>query len=502
MVRLSSRAFACICLAACLTASPVARGEDTASATSETKLSLDAAIRLALEKNFTIKVEAFEPIIARAAITEAWGRFDPALKGSYSGATDEAPDLADPFTGFRPSAELTKTNNGSLAIEGELPLGTNYWLGASTRNYRGTFNQQSDVYHTFTGITLTQPLLRGFGLGPSLYRVRIARTNQAISEWDYRLSVTDIITRVIYTYSDLYFAQARLKSALRSREMAAKLHRENEGRRQRGAMSEYDVLSASARVASRENSVLQATMDVQETENALKQLISDERQPALFAKTIAIEPLTMVASTSPDPIADYSYALENRPEYQLARLAIKRGDLNRRYDLNQLLPRIDATGSYGYNGIGSDFASSRQDVRSRDYAAYSAGLSISIPLTSAAERGRYRASKLRLQQAELQLQRLEQSIIVNLSTAAQEIENTRRRVDVTREARRLNEEMLQAELKRLSAGTGSTYYVLSQQEQLSSAETNEALAQVAHRKALADYDRQTGRTLEKLHIEL
>jgi outer membrane protein TolC len=62
--------------------------------------------------------------------------------------------------------------------------------------------------------------------------------------------------------------------------------------------------------------------------------------------------------------------------------------------------------------------------------------------------------------------------------------------------------MLEAELKRLRAGTGSTFDVLYQQEQLSYAEINEAAAQSDHIKALAEYDRQLGRTLATHHIEL
>ena len=465
-------------------------------------LTLEQAIQRALAKNYTIQVQAISRPIARAELTEAWGKFDVQLQGSYQSSRDEQPGLTSSLTGLRPSADITKDTTASLGLGGTLPWGMTYSVGANTENLRDTSNGLSDTYTTFAGVSLTQPLLRDAGFGSTLTQVRLARTNVAMSEWDYRRSVTDVITQVIYAYSDLYFAQLRLRSTQRSRDAAAKLYQDNKRRRDLQDMSEFDVLSASARVAGREDNVLQAESGVRATENALKQLISDERDTSLLVQNLTIEPLTNVASTAPDPAADFATALQKRPDYQLAQLAIKRGDLNRRYALNQLLPRIDANGSYGYNGIGPDFVASRQDTRSRDYAAYGAGVSVSIPLTSSAERGRYRASKLRLQQAELELQQLEQDIVVALGNAAQQVESTRRRVAVTREARRLNETMLEAELKRLRAGTGSTFSVLYQQEYLTSAEMNEALAQAAHCKALAEYDRQTGRTLEAHHIEI
>src|SRR4051794_40291921 len=57
----------------------------------ERHLSLDDAIRLALEKNKAIKVDSFSRSIARANLLEAEGRFDPALTFRRSYSEDESP---------------------------------------------------------------------------------------------------------------------------------------------------------------------------------------------------------------------------------------------------------------------------------------------------------------------------------------------------------------------------------------------------------------------------
>ena len=56
-------------------------------------LTLDDAVRLALERNPQIKVEAFGQSIARADLLTAYGRFDPALtfRRSYSEFSSLAP---------------------------------------------------------------------------------------------------------------------------------------------------------------------------------------------------------------------------------------------------------------------------------------------------------------------------------------------------------------------------------------------------------------------------
>ena len=489
--------FTCLLLPVLALAGTVSRAAEPA----EAPLTLEQAVQRALAKNYTIQVETLSRPIARAGLTEAYGKLDPSVQGSYKDTRDEQPDLANAL-GVRPLADITKETTASLALVGTLPWGMTYNVGANTENERYTSNGFADTYRTFAGVSLTQPLLRDAGFGATLVNVRLARTNLAMSEWDYRGAVTDIVTRVIYAYSDPHFAQAQLRSARRSRDLAAQLHKENTRRHEVQRMSEFDVLSASARVAAREDNVLQAEYRLVAATNALKQLISDERTPALLDQPLAIEPLNHVADAAPNPAADFANALAQRPDYQIARLNVRRGDINRRYALNQALPRVDATGSYGYNGIGTTWPDSRRDTRLRDYSAYGAGVTVSVPVTFSAERGRYRAAKLRHQQASLELQQLEQTIVVSLGNAAQQVESTRLRVAATREARARNESMLEAELKRLRAGTGSTFDVLYQQEQLSYAEINEAAAQSDHIKALAEYDRQLGRTLATHHIEL
>ncbi|MFA5264753.1 MAG: TolC family protein [Opitutaceae bacterium] len=472
------------------------------TAPEDAPLTLDQAIRLALAKNYTIRVQSYEVPIAQAAVTEALGRFDAKLSGSTNDSRDELPNLLNPLSGARPPATVTDTDTYSLALAGSIPGGLGYSIGASTTNARGTSNLFSDTYTSFAGVTLTQPLLRDFGLGTSLAQVRIARTNRAISEWDYRQTVIDTVTQVAYAYSDFQLAQAYLRSAIRSYESAQQLEKENERRFSVGERSEYDITSAKAEVASRQESVFAAQRYVSLAENAFNQLISDQKNPDLLKGRISLAPLPLDEPLRIDPAADFRTALEKRPDYLKALLSIKRGKIEKNYQLNQLLPRVDLVGSYGYNGLAGDYHNSRRDIRNQDFPSYSAGVNVTVPITSSTERGRYRAAKIRLQQAELMLERMEQDIVVQVGNAAVQLENTRKRVEATRSARELYDKLVEAEIKRLRAGTGSTFNVLYQQRYLSQAEISEAQAQSDYFKARADYDRQLGRTLEVNRIAL
>jgi outer membrane protein TolC len=466
------------------------------------KVTLNEAVQRALAKNFSIKVQGFSAAIASAGVSQALGKFDPALNGNYTYSANASPGYTDPITGQLSSAVNIKTDTYNLSVDGLLPWGMTYQLGGTTTNTRGTFNAYADNYSTFAGVTGTQPLLRNFGFGATLASIRIARANRDISAWQYRQAVIDTVTNVIFAYNDLDFAYANLRSALRSRELARELLDENEKRFKAGNVSQYDVTSANSRAASREENILFAEQGVREAENALKKLISDTRTPALLRQHLAIEELPPAPIVVVDAAADFRTALDKRPDYQQARLGLRRDHLNARLQRNQLLPRLDLVGSYGYNGYAGDFNVTRDQIQHKDYNAYSYGVVLSVPLTFTTERARLRAARLQERQSETIQEQTEQTIVVLVGNAAAQIETVQKRIQATRQARELAQATLDSDVKRLRAGQSNTFFVAQQQEILSLAEVNEARAQSDYHKALADYDRQLGVTLEKLNISI
>lgn len=466
-------------------------------------LTLHDAIQRALAKNYFIQTSSFDVSIANAAVSEQLGIFDPKLTGSYNYSDSETPSLADPLTGLRPPAYLDKNTSSSLGLGTLLPWGLSFSLTASSTNDRNPLvTTANNNYFNFAGITGKQPLLRDFGFGATTAQIRIAMTNHSISEWQFRQTLIDTVTQVIFAYCDLNFAHAQLDSALKSRELAAQLVDENEKRYKVGSLSEYDVTSARARLASLDDGILQAKEFIHDSENALKALITDDRSTRLLRWHIGIEPLPLPPATVIDAELDFREALKKRPDYQQALLTVKRNGIDSRYQRNQLLPRLDLVGSYGYNGYDTSFDTSRQMVRNQDFHAFSYGAQVSIPLTFTTERARYRAAKLQLRKSETSLASLEQGIVVQVGNAADRIETSRQRVEATRNARELGQKTLDAEVKRLRAGTGNTFFVVQQQEVLSQLQIIEANAVNDYQKALAEYDRQLGLTLEKLNISI
>jgi Outer membrane protein len=458
-------------------------------------LSLEDAVRLALEKNPQIEVESYGRSIARADYLTALGRFDPALTFRRSYAEDDSPISSNPIV-----SQLIKTDDYSLALEGTTPWGMNYSIGGSAQNQRGPLTNYDDSFATFGGITITQPLLRGFGFGPNLVGVRVAKADRRIADWIFRQTVIDTVTATVIAYSEVAYAQQLVRIANRSRELAAGLLAENERRFSVGSMSESDVTQARARTATRDEAILFAEQSLRDATNRLRQLIGETQFP-IAPETLVVEP-PEVPDVDVDPAADLPVALAQRPDYQAAKLGVYKREATYASERMQILPQVDFVGSYGYSGLDRDFGVSRRMVADHDHRSYSAGVVVSIPLTFAEGRGRARSAKLRLRQAEADIVRLEQDIAVSLASAAGQIETTRRRVAANRAAYDLARQALEDEIRKLRAGTSNTFFVLNLQGELIGAENSLFRALADQRRAHAAYDRELGRTLAVHNIAL
>ena len=462
-------------------------------------LTLHDAVRLALEKNQALKVSKVTPEIARANVLAEYGRFDPAITFRRTYGESESPTSLVPTTPL--VTGLTKTDDYSLSFGGLTPWGLSYSLIGTAENQRGTANRFTDNYVTFGGVSVTQPLLRGFGFGANLAGLRIAKVDRSIADWQHRANIMNTVTAVIFAYNNLLQARENLRIARLSRELATQLLRQNEARNRVGALSDADVIQARSRAASRDEAILFAEQAARERENDLRQLIGESSFP-LHGPTLEIETLEPAQPLAVNVAADLKRALDLRPDYQAARLGISRRRINSALAQNQLLPRLDFVGSYGYSGMDRDFSTARSQVADRDQRAYSAGVVVSLPITFAEGRGRARAAKLAVRQSELDLERLESDIAIDVTAAAGQLETARQRVATSRVALELARQSLSAEEKKVQAGTGSTFFVLNAQEILVQVERSFVGALADERRARANYERELGATLQVQNIVL
>ncbi|MEI8235136.1 MAG: TolC family protein [Verrucomicrobiota bacterium] len=444
-------------------------------------LTLRKAIQLAIENNLAIKVAEFNPDIADARITAELGAFDPSLR--FSASHDSA----------TASGDEVQTGNIGAGIGGTSIYGTQYDIGLSSIATRYS------RYSTGAQFGLTQPLLRGFGSDVNLASLRIARNNRQISQWEFKQGIIDVVTETVFVYNELYSALRNYDATRHSRDLALELCKEEQARAEIGVKIELDVVTAQAEAATREEAVILAKNNIENNERILKQLVTSNTK-TLLEIGVEIEPPPTAAIGKVDVQAGLREAWNSRPDRQEALVALQTRHINVVTARNETFPRLDLIGSLNLLGLDShDIADSLRFFGgdARNPQSWSIGALFSMPLGNRTAKGNLRAARLLDAQALITLNQLEQSLIVDVANAAGEIETARKRIDSTQEALRLAKESLSAGEKRHAAGSATTFEVLQLQRSMTEAEAALIRAEADYRKALSEYDRQTGTTLQR-----
>jgi len=466
---------------------PAARAEESVPAARS--LTMRQCIELALDANLDMQIERINPDIQRWRIAREQGAFDPALIGGVRYEENSSPLGYD--------EERLDANGG---VRGRLPTGTEYGLTAfDTRS-----SSSLTTNFLFTGgaaISLTQPLLKNFGLGVNTAAIRIARRNRDTATEQFRQQVINTVSDVNNAYYELVFAREDYKSKIEDLHRAQLLLEDNRKRVRIGVLSPLDVTQAEAGVAEREEAVIVAERVIQDNENTLKRLITQDIAPWLGVTIIPLdEPATTAIAT--DTSESIRTAFANRPDYRQAKHEVERRQILVKYNRNQLWPEVDLQGSYGWNGRGNTFGNFSDNLSSGDYPVWAVGVTVTVPLGNRQARADYHTARLQSDQSLLTLKRTEQDIIVAVDNAVRLVQSNAKRLAATRAATRLAEESLRAENEKLRAGTSTSFLVLQAQAQLAAARSAEIRARADYGKSIIALGRTEGTTLEKHAIVL
>ncbi len=462
-------------------------------------LTVRDCIAMALDNNLEISIQRIAPQMDAAALRQAKGDFDPALvlAPNYEENTTPLDAQSVVAAGGRLSTK-SRTSSLSTSLQGKIPSGTSYDFGLRTSDGQNTFNSFQDQYSTFWGLSVTQPLLKGFGTANQLATIRIARKQKEISDEAFALKVMDIVTRIKTSYYNLVFAIENRHVQLQALDLASKLLDDNRKRVRIGVMAPLELTQAESGVAAREEDVILAGQEVNLRMNEIRALIS---QNVSELRDRPVMPTGMPQDASL-PLMNHdeaiTTAMASRPEYRQAQLTIEQRHLQVKYDENQRYPQMDLKSTYGYNGIGKDFSSSIN----ADTERWSVGVAVRIPLPDQAGQGRLEKSLLDKERALLQLKQVEQNILVEVENALNNVEASYKRILATRASTHTSEQALDAENTRLKAGATTSFVVLELQKKLADARSRELRALADYHIALAQLHKAQGTSLGENDIEL
>jgi outer membrane protein TolC len=472
-------------------------------------LSIEDALRLALENNLALKIEAVSVEIARYEYVGTWGAFDPllGLDASYSDGENElggggfpgVDSLSSKSLGYGGSLDLPFTTGGAftLGFDGVSSNSDNPFGG-------GSFDEQEHVL----SLVLSQPLLRGAW---SKYATTLQRESELVYEQQResaRRARQDLLLAASRAYWDLVNARAQQLVAVRTLELGMEQLERDQRRLEVGVGTEVDVLQSETNVAAREQELLLANVRVKLTEDALKVLIferTEDRSVEEFVDWWArpVNPTTPLAEgpekdesdealRKRDWIRSLSVALERRSELLQQRYAIRAQEVRVTDTVGNRKAQLDATLAASSRGLEAGFSDSVDESLAFDFGTYTAGLVFSTPIRNRTARNAELAARAGLRAARLTYDQLELDIVNEVRDAVRNADYQEEAVRAARKSVDLAERQLEAENARFQEGLSTTFFVLQFQQQLAVAESELARARVDLAKSVAFLQRSEG----------
>jgi outer membrane protein TolC len=415
---------------------------------------------------------------------------------------------------------LLQLNTGQLnaIVTQSFPTGTS--INFSFSNGRQTtnspfFNLSPSLTSTFR-FQFQQELLAGFGFGPNLRYLRIARNNKKISDIGFKDQVIATVTQIENIYWDLVSAYEQTQVNEQSFGFAQQTLENTRKQLQLESVPAMDVMRAEAEVSRRDQdlTVARTSLQLQETlmKNAITKSLDD---PVLEAmRVIPTDRMVAVETKATAPIADLiSAALHNRPELAETDIDLVNRQISRRAARNALLPSLSLVGFYGGSGLAGplnpiynlgqnvssvpvDFAGALQNAFNNSSPDYYIGLNLNIPIRNRVAKADQYRSELEYRQSELRMEQLKKQVRIEVRNAQYALDQTGARVQAARKARDLAQRTFDITKKEQELGSGSSYQTLSAQHDLALAELDLVSAQTTYEKAKVELDRTTGATLE------
>ena len=469
---------------------------DTRARAGALRLTLQDAILSALSHNRGLRVEALSPAITRAAEGVERAAFDP-----VAGATFSYERTRDDAAGRTPANRraLTEERSAEVAIEEFLPTGATLAL-TGTAGVVDSSLYSDRFASTRVGLSVTQALLRGMPVRVNLARLRQARLDTRISEYELRAFTEMLVAAVEKAYWDYALAGRRIAILRASLELADKQLRETTERVNVGTIARSESAAARAEVALRHEELIDANSALTASRLTLLRLVNPGGAAA-WDLDIALLTAPAVSPTPLDPAQSHvAVALRMRPDLNQARLSLRRGELDVVRTRNGLLPRMDAFLTIGTTGYAKSFGRSVEKIDGR-YRDFLVGVELEVPVGNRAARAQHRSAVLTRRQLVRAIDNLAELAALEVRTACVEVERARRQVTATATTRRLREESLAAESEKFKVGKSTSFLVASAQRDLLATRLREVQAVVAHLAALVDLYRVEGSLLERRGLQ-
>jgi len=465
------------------------------------EMSLADCIQAALAHNFDVQIERYTPQISLYNLNAAYSGYDPSF--TASGEHDYNVSGGGLNQNHQPIPTSTSdANSFRTGLGGSLPLGLQYNLsGSASDTYGASGTNFFENSGSSVSASLTQPLLKNFWIDSTRLNIRVAKNRLKYSEQGLRQQLITSVTAVATAYYELIYAQQNVQVQQEALDLAQTQLDQDNQRVQIGTLAILSVQQDKSQVAQSKANLIAAQSTLDTDQNALKNLLTDNYSQWHDTDIQPSEALMAPLKTF-DLQDSWAKGMAGRPDLLQAKLNVEQQGIQLKYDQNQLFPELDLIGSFGYTGAGREFDAALDQTGEGSRPFYTYGAQLTVPLGNLGPRNQYKTAKATLQQVLLQLKQLEQNVMVQIDNAVKQAESAYQSAEATKQARIYAEAALDAETKTYAVGKATTFEVLTYQNNLTAARSQEIRALANYNESLANLAAQEGATLERYNINI
>lgn len=483
----------------------------TGSATTIVALDLQTAVRTAVKNNLRVQSARLDPAITREQLESAEAIFDAVLFGNATYDKIDEPStvpilvgtpLASPFS----ISETTRFETGvrkRFETGGELSLSTDL---TRFRNSSPGFTLFPDpAYTSAARLTLTQPLLRGFGDSVNTATIRLTENLHERSILDLERELLQLVADVEQTYWRLAAAERSQRISQWLLSVGVEVRNLLEKRQEFDA-TPAQFADAVARVEQRKADVIRARREMQAASDALKQLLNDEALAVGGEALLAAADVPFESPMEWNLAETIMSAIRDRPEIEQARLVIDDAAIRQTVADNARLPLLNATGQVAWLGLDNTAGDSYENLADNNFIDYLLGLSFEAPIGNRAAEADYRRARLERSQTIIAFRQAVQSVTLDVKSALRDVITSYELIAASRSFRIAQSENLRAllvEEENLASLTPEFLNLkFTQQESLARAQEQEVQAVAGYNAAIAELNRAMGAGLTQNQIDV
>jgi outer membrane protein TolC len=443
---------------------------------------------------------------------------DPSVTGllNFTHQTTQQTDIQS----YGANSLVTNTTTANTGISTGFSTGAVASLNFN--NAHTNWNALTSGFNPFNGstlgVTVTQPLLRGFGNALNRRFIRIAGNERKISSLLFQQQLINTIYGVVRLYTDFVALYEDEKVKQETLTLAEKLLADTKAQVEIGTLAVVELTRANAQVASARLDLINSRGLREEEEAILKNVLTRRNDEAEIrdARMIPTDTLSIPEQEDVRPIQDLmAAALGNRPDLAQAQLQVENSQIGLAGSRSATLPELDLVGVMqnnglagttsptlpnGYAGYSGGYGTALEQVFARNYPTYGVGVQVTLPIHNRVAEADLARDEIQVKQQQVRVGQLQNEARLEVEDAVIAMRRARASYQAAVEARRLQQESLEAEQAKFEIGTSTSFFVIQYQSLLAQAKSTEIAAQSSWVKARAALERATGTILDQNHI--